>query len=390
MIIDKAYYLTTPLTRGFLLLLGVSMLSVAACKGERDADRKESENDPNATSLEQLDPSKVRSFPDTLHDRFTDYFGQLAEAGRFSGVVLLQEDHRFFIKAFGHRRLRDRDSLLLDDRFQLASLSKPLTAFGVLTLVEQGLIELDAYVSDYLFDFPFSDVTVRSLLDHTSGLGNYIYITDSLWNAPDSFMTNRNVYELIRCEQLPIYYPAHRRFDYCNTNYALLPILIEEVSGMSFSAYMEDEVFKPLGMLQTQYLDPFDMPSDAYPVLGHYPNGDPKSPFYLNGVIGDKSLYSNVFDLYKFYRELQAPTLISRTLVNEAMCPQVNTSYDRYYGLGWRIQPMDGDTLVFHNGWWRGFRSYFWMSKQNDKLAIILTNSIRGGYLKQEEIWGMF
>jgi CubicO group peptidase (beta-lactamase class C family) len=377
--------------RGFLLLLVGVMPLLKACGPNQAPDQQEQAEPVRPIQAEsKLDPQYLARFPDATHQQFSSYFSEMAERGRFSGVVLMQADHQFFIEAFGHRHLRDRDTLALEDRFQLASLSKPVTAFGVLTLVEQGKVALDAFVSDYLFDFPFPEVTVRSLLDHTSGLGNYIYITDSLWNNPDSFMTNRNVYEYIRCEQLPIYYPPHRRFDYCNTNYALLPILIEEVSGLPFTTYMEEEIFKPLGMFQTAYLNPLEMPSDEYPVLGHYPNGDPKRPFYLNGVIGDKSLYSNVFDLYKFYRELQEPTLISKSLINEAMCPQVNTSYDRYYGLGWRIQPLEGDTLVFHNGWWRGFRSYFWMSKQQDKLAIILTNSIRGGYLKQEEIWSMF
>jgi len=98
-----------------------------------------------------------------------------------------------------------------------------------------------------------------------------------------------------------------------------------------------------------------------------------------------------VFDLYKLFEELKQPTLIEKELLDEAMSIEAKTGVDSYYGLGWRIKPLnDGDTLVYHNGWWRGFRSYFWMSKKQDKVAIILTNSIRGGYLNRQEIWNLF
>jgi len=319
----------------------------------------------------------------------SEYFKALAQRGKFNGVALLSSDSFFTCLHEGLRVNGAADSIQLNDQFQLASLSKPITALGLLRLVDESIIELDEPVMTYLWDFPYPEITVRSLLNHTSGMGNYIYVTDSLWNNPDSFMSNHDVYELLRCEQVPTYYPAHKRFDYCNTNYALIPILIEEVSGMPFQEYMRLRVFEPLGMFSTYYYQPEDAPS--YNVQGHYPDGSLKKPFYLDAVVGDKSLYSSVFDLYKLFEELKYPTLISSELLKEAMSIEAKTRSNSYYGLGWRIKPMeDGDTLVYHNGWWRGFRSYFWMSQKHKKVAIILTNSIRGGYLKQEEIWNLF
>ncbi|NQV52957.1 MAG: beta-lactamase family protein [Flavobacteriales bacterium] len=318
------------------------------------------------------------------------YFDSLHNEGRFNGVVLLSSHDTVSRFAIGKARLRGTDTLRLDDVFQLASLSKPITALGILRLVEQGKLALDAPVRDYLFDFPDEDITVRSLLDHTSGMGNYIYVTDSLWNNPDSFMSNDDVYDIIRCEQVPKYHPPHQRFDYCNTNYALLPVLIERVSGLTFQAFMEREIFLPLQMDSTHYLNPWLRPSDQYRVLGHYPNGDPKRPFYLDAVIGDKSLYSSVGDLFKLYKGLRKAQLWSAALLQEAMRPSTRSGNGQFYGLGWRIRPMESDTLIFHNGWWRGFRSYFWMSGSDDKVAIVLTNSIRGGYLRQDEIWPLF
>jgi len=376
----------SPMIRGFLLLLG---LYLTGCDG---GSRRHQGQDEAASDSLLLQPSIawVDSFSVDTIEQLDAYFEARARHGRFNGNVLLVDEGKRYERTLGKRNFKKERELEEEDAFQLASLSKPITAFGLLLLIDQGKLDLDDFVQDYLWDFPFENVTIRSLLAHTSGIGNYIYITDSLWNAPDSFMTNLDMYNFIGCGHLPRYYTPHTRFHYCNTNYALLPLLIEAVSGRSFRQYMQEEVFEPLGMVHTSYLDPWIKNSSEYAVLGHYPNGDPKRPFYLNGIVGDKGLYSTTGDLFKFFMEWKHPSLISKRLAEEAMCPQSKSAHDQYYGLGWRIRPLEDDTLIFHNGWWRGFRSYFWMSKKQEKVAIILTNSIRGGYLKQDELWQMF
>jgi CubicO group peptidase (beta-lactamase class C family) len=365
----------TPIIRGFLLLL-----IVGACNSEA---KNNSDTIVQSTVAAPL-PA------DTSNDNeLQQYFETLSKQGKFNGVALLSSKGNVSTVLDGFRLKSEGDSLQLNDQFQLASLSKPITSLGLLCLVNESKVNLDDPVVNYLWDFPYLTITVRSLLNHTSGMGNYIYVTDSLWNNPDSFMTNRDVYELLRCEQVPTYYPPFKRFDYCNTNYAVIPILIEEVSGLPFQEFMRVNVFEPLGMFSTYYYDPNEVLD--YSVQGHYPDGSSKKPFYLDAVLGDKSLYSSVFDLYKLFEELKQPTLIEKELLDEAMSIEAKTGVDSYYGLGWRIKPLnDGDTLVYHNGWWRGFRSYFWMSKKQDKVAIILTNSIRGGYLNRQEIWNLF
>src|SRR5690606_34918711 len=93
---------------------------------------------------------------------------------------------------------------------------------------------------------------------------------------------------------------------YCNTNYALLPSIIEQVSGKPFDMFMQQRLFEPLNMNNSDY----KVGSVDCVVCGHYPNGDVKRPFYLDGVLGDKGLFSTVSDLYKFYREIKNPTLV--------------------------------------------------------------------------------
>lgn len=319
------------------------------------------------------------------------YFETLASRGRFSGAALFARNDSLVQLYHGQKADRSGAQIEMTDQFQLASLSKPFTAYALLTLVDSGLVQLDQTVDHYISDFPYQGVTIRQLLSHTSGLGNYIYVTDSLWDAPDYFMSNEDVLGLMLCEQVPNYFAPGRTFDYCNTNYALIASVIEHVTGQSFKDYMREHVFDPIGMWSSEILDVFAKTPDDYAVIGHYPNGNLKRAFYLDGVVGDKGMYSNILDLYKFYMELKQGNLLSDELLELSMTPHARTRADAYYGLGWRMSPTAiGDTIVFHNGWWRGFRSYFWFSKRDNKVAIILTNSIRGGYIPRHEVWALF
>lgn len=335
-------------------------------------------------------PQSPHSLSETTASRLRQYIDSLASRNAFSGVALFAHEDSILIIAHGRRNFRTKDSLQVNDAFQLASLSKPLTAYAVMLLVNEGRLNLDALVSDYLPGFPYPEVTVHQLLTHSSGLGNYAYVTDQLWGMPDSFMCNDDLVCMMMQQDIPVYYKPGGRFDYCNTNYALLASLIEVASGMKFADFVKQRLFEPLGMLSTRVIDPFEWSSAEYKVLGHYPNGECKLPFYLDGVVGDKGVYSNVFDLYKFYMELKHPTLLPDSLVALSMEPHVRVRAGNFYGLGWRVRPLDHDTIVFHNGWWRGFRSYFWFSRSDNKVAIVLTNSVRGGYLAQDKLWPLF
>lgn len=327
----------------------------------------------------------------SLADRVDHYFDSLAERRRFNGVYLVSSNDSVHSSAVGLKKLRLRDdSLQLEDVFQLASLTKPISAVILLTCLAENEISIDTSVQSVLLDFPYPDISFRQILSHRSGLGNYMYVTDSLWNNPDSFMRNNDFYEFLRCEEVPLYFSPDRTFDYCNTNYALIPVIVEELSGKKFEDYAREKVFEPIGMMSTHYMNPLIQNSEQYDVIGHYPNGQEKLAFYLDGVIGDKGLVSSVYDLHRFYMELKSPTVVSESGLKESFKPMSRTKSGNFYGLGWRLRPIEGDTIVFHNGWWRGFRSYFWMSKTKRKVVIVLTNTTNGGYLNQEEIWNLF
>jgi len=331
------------------------------------------------------------AFSTATLQKLEHHFDSLSGNGRFNAVWLFAHGDSIFQGATGYRKLRTKDSLRPDDKFQLASVSKPITALGVLLLADRGLVDLDAPVQQYLLDFPDERITISQMLSHSSGMGNYMYVTDSIWNNPDSFMTNDEMYCMLAEGHVPAYYEPGQQFDYCNTNFAVLPVLIEAVSGQPFKEFMQSQIFVPLGMEQCEFLNPEEHPSDEFDVIGHYPSGKPKLPFYLDGIVGDKSLYCSANDLFQLFKELKEPTLWSDSIIREAFQPNVYSGKGMYYGLGWRINPTsDGDTIVYHNGWWRGFKTYFWLNRKQEKVAIILSNSTSGGFLNQEKVWSLY
>lgn len=331
------------------------------------------------------------TFDTTAAHCLNAHFDSLIQSNGFNGVALFASDGATHLIKSGHRNLQTRDTLRIDDQFQLASLSKPFTAFAVLQLVDQGKISLHAKVSDYLSDMPYADRTIHQLLCHTSGIGYYAYVTDNLWPDPALFMTNNDLRTMLACCEVPDYYRPGVQFDYCNTNYTLLADVVSEVSGKPFQQYMRRHVFEPMGMFNSQIIDAHKQSPTDFPVQGHYPSGKLKLPLYLDGVVGDKGMYSNVHDLYKFFEEWKHGNMLSDSLRELAVQPHAKSGLKQFYGYGWRLKTLqNGEQIIYHNGWWRGFRSYFWMSADGDKCVIALTNVIRGGYLDQNRIWSCF
>ena len=350
-------------------------------------------------SHEQFQPlidTTVVEFPEPLADSvqkgIDDYFNELFTARKFNGVGLFYKDGKQFSFAKGLKRFdTTSDSLEITDQFQLASLSKPFTAYAILQLIEKGLVNIDDSVSHFLPCTPYNNITIRHLLTHTSGIGYYAYVTDNLWGSPENMMDNDDLMTMLECQQVPNYFKPEQYFDYCNTNYTLLADIVESITGYTFQEYMEKEVFHRFGMTESKILDVNKKGPLDYAVHGHFPNKQSKLPSYLDGIVGDKGMYSNVDDLLRFYLAMEGKEFVNDSLWREATNPQERYARNLYYGYGWRVKPLNnGDTIIYHNGWWRGYRSYFWMSKKEDKVCIVLTNWIKGGYLNQEEIWLLF
>jgi CubicO group peptidase (beta-lactamase class C family) len=185
--------------------------------------------------------------------KIDSFFKNRNKRGLFNGAVLFAEKGNVVYKnAFGFANFKKKDSITLQSQFQLASVTKPLTAYAVMLLEHRGLISYEDSLRKFFPDFPYENITIRNLLTHRSGLPNYMYLADDHWrDSRNITITNKDVIDLfIEYEPLQ-YYKPNRRYNYNNSNYCLLASIIEKVSGQSFEKFMKTEVFEKLNMINT-------------------------------------------------------------------------------------------------------------------------------------------
>lgn len=321
--------------------------------------------------------------------RLDDYFKRRAKYNGFNGTVLYAVDGVIeYSEAFGYSNLRKKDSLKLESSFQLASVSKPITALATLVLIDQEKISLKDSIQSFFPEFPYKGITVQMLLNHRSGLPNYMYFADSLWTNTEVPITNWDVLDLM-IEHHPMrYYPPDVRYNYCNTNYALLALIIEDVSEMAFELFVKTRIFLPLEMHNSQIYNKSITPDNFHSVIGYSSGRRVAENTYLNGVVGDKGVYASVLDLFKLDNALRSGSLITHELLDKAFEPQHKDLYQwDNYGLGWRIDATDpNNKVVYHTGWWKGFRSYFIRELGSKKTLIVLSNTARTSSLGTREL----
>ena len=276
----------------------------------------------------------------------------------------------------------------MESAFQLASVSKPITALAVLKLYDEKLINLEDTVQQYLPEFPYPGISIRMLLNHRSGLSNYMYFSDEFWPDRDVPITNNDVLDLMVKHTPKPYYPPDRRYNYSNTNYAILALIVERVSETSFEAFVKLNIFLPLDMSNSLIYNKSVNPKNFNDVTGYSGGRRVAENTYLNGVVGDKGVYASAIDLFKLDKALYDESLLSRETIEEAFTMQHKDLrvWDNY-GLGWRINAKDPDNkVVYHSGWWKGFHTYFVRELGSKKTLIILSNTDRSSSMGIKEL----
>ena len=311
-------------------------------------------------------------------------FTDLSRNG-LNGVVLYAEQGQvIYEKAFGFRDLskRQKDSLRVDDAFQLSSDSKMFTAEAVMLLKAEGKLDYDDNVRKYIPQLPYEGVTIRHLLTHRSGLPRYDSMADEFWPDRKKPFSNEALIKMLAEKKPEVYGAPDAAYFYNNINYALLATVVERASGERFEDFMREHIFEPLGMTHS-YI--YSMRDDAtvslympVEVHGHdmYRKGPMKTQNdYLNGVMGDKIMFSTVEDLWKFNLSLDANILLPDSLQAEAFVPSsAEWKNDENYGFGWRMNKNYPD-MYFHYGWWKGYRSAIIRDVRHHRFLTILTNT---------------
>ncbi|WP_230407225.1 serine hydrolase domain-containing protein [Pontibacter cellulosilyticus] len=321
-----------------------------------------------------------------LSDRLDSAFTYLHKRKGFNGTMLVTKyDQVIYKGAFGYSDFKQKDTLSTETAFQLASVSKQFTAMAVMMLQEQGKLQYDDSVQQYIPDFPYKGITIRQLLTHRSGLSNYTYFSDELWPDRNVPITNEDVLKLMATHQPRPYYPPNTHFDYSNTGYALLASVVEKASGVPFAVFMQKNIFKPLKMKNTFTFSEEVITMTGKVATGHTGGRRKRWPDYLDTVLGDKGMYSTVEDLYKWDQALYTQKLVKKETLAEAFAGSGQKKKDEDYGFGWRITQVDnGDTIVYHAGLWHGYTSYLLRNPKDHSAIIVLSNVPNGSlsYLK--------
>lgn len=291
-------------------------------------------------------------------------------------------------------------SVSTDTLFGAASISKPVTALGVLKLVEEGQIDLDANVNQYLKRWKIPDnqfterqkVTVRELLNHTSGIGTH---NGEIYDSSSPIPTLLQVLEgekpartpPVRVEAIP-----GTKFAYSNGSYLVLSLLIEDVTGQSFGAYMKRTVLDPIGMKHSTFASPLPLQSRASAATGYGADGKypvPPSKF-VEPNLAAGGLWSTPTDLARFLLEVQrecdgkSHKVLHQQTIRIMVSPDSGIPSPRRYGLGFEVGGSSDNPYIRHEG-----SAYF----QDDMVEylhgngiVVMTSGGGGGELADEII----
>lgn len=326
----------------------------------------------------------------TVSTQYDSLFRHLHRHVGFNGTVLMAHEGKItHMGAYGYGHLRARDTLELASNFQLASVSKVFTATAIMMLYEAGALDFDDPLQQYLPEFPYPSITIRHLLNHRTGLCRYMALAAESWD-PEVPLSNADVLCLFAEQKPELWFEPGSRFNYINTNYAFLGLLVEVISGQRFDEFVQRHIFNPLGMEHSRVytqLDTTVVPKQTHGYKRRWGRYVDVGHDYLDGVMGDKGVYSNILDLYRFDQALYQGRPVSLATQQEAMCggsPELRT---HNYGFGYRMKT-NAPGVFYHFGWWRGFLTCFIRDVERKHTFIVLSN--RDNIRRSMGFWQLF
>jgi CubicO group peptidase (beta-lactamase class C family) len=306
-------------------------------------------------------------------------------------VLVIKDGKSVFRKGYGVTDLRSLHAIGPGTNFRLASLTKQFTATAIMLLVRDGKLRYDDHLSDVFSDFPAygKAITIRHLLNHTSGLIDYEDIMEKQYAGVSDEKIPRikdaGVFELLT-QQTGTKFPPGTRWDYSNSGYVVLAMVVEEKSGMSFGDFLHQRIFKPLEMNGTIAYEngKNEVAKRAY---GHTLNTggwretDQSS---TSATLGDGGIYTSLDDLGKWDRALTGHTLLTAKEMAAALTPPVSASggplqkpggsLAPLYGFGWFLDPYRGHRRYAHYGETVGFRTAIQRFPDDALTVIVLAN----------------
>lgn len=311
--------------------------------------------------------------------KIDSFYNKNINSPYYSGSFIVVKNGRVIYEDYkGFANLKTGKKIDATTPIHLASVSKVLTATAILRLVQQDNITLDQKVSDWLPKFPYKSTTIRTLLNHRSGLQHYANFPGLMkknWNRK-KVLTNQDIYNLLAQNKFRLKTPNDTHFDYCNTNYVILALIIEKATGLNYRQAMQELIFKPLGMTNSYV---FNYETDRETASKSY-RGTTIFPWdQFDDLYGDKNIYSTPRDLVKFDMGTYSPEFIKPELLEEAYFGYSSIHVAKPikdYGLGMRMRflPPNNEKMIYHNGWWHGNNTSFVPVKKDTVTVVCLGN----------------
>ena len=387
----------------FTLLLGFFFLSISCGTGQGPRFLDNTSNIILSNDEKERLIAEVKAKYQTL----------LGNKG-FSGQILIAKNGEVIFEDYkGYSNYSDKTAIIPETPIHLASISKTFTGMAALKLWEEEKLDLKAPVTKYFASFPYKEVTIEQLLSHRSGLPDYTYFMEpnkyktvkvknkrgrwvkklKLIKAETPFRqglyNNQDVLDyMVTKRPAPAAMP-NRVFKYCNTNFVVLALIIEKITGQDFPTYMAETIFKPLKMENTYVFS-------AKSIDKYTPSYNARMVPYkiekYDCIYGDKNIYSTARDMYLWDKALTEGSYVKESTLEMAYQPQSPINkYHHNYGLGWRILAKPNEErLVYHNGWWHGDNTVFTRLISESAAIIILGHKFNKSIYKGKEIASVF
>ena len=286
-----------------------------------------------------------------------------------AAVLVISDGKPVLERSYGMANLEEEKKVTPQTNFRLASVTKQFTAMSIMMLVERGALGVDDTLRHIFPSLPeyANDITIRHLLQHTSGLVNY---EDLIPDTAEVQVLDHDILAMMEAMD-STYFDPGTTYRYSNTGYAILAMVVEKVSGEPFASFLRDNIFVPLGMDNSvAFRDGLNaVPNRAYGYTVTENEVAFTDQSITSAVLGDGGVYSSITDLYKWDQALYTDTLVQAEAIERMFTPYLES-----YGFGWRIDEVDGHRRIHHTGSTSGFRNVIQRFPDDRLTVIILTN----------------
>ncbi|CAM4097220.1 MULTISPECIES: serine hydrolase domain-containing protein [Flavobacterium] len=359
-----------------LLFYSLSFCTLIACQKEKKTTEKtHPKKDSQQIVLPNFNKLSI-NYIKSKEIESKNFYTKNINIDDFSGSFLVAKNGQIVFEDYqGYTNYDRKEKISSTTPLHLASVSKVLTATLVLKLIDEKKLNLGTTLQSLFPLFPHKKISIEMLLNHRSGLPNYAYFceNDSIWKK-NKTLKNSDILELLSTKNIKLESTPNTKFSYCNTNYALLALVIEKVTKLNYPEAMRKLIFDPLGMKNTFV---FELEKQRNSVSKSYKSTWEEIPYdHLDAIYGDKNIYSTAKDILQFDLATYSNTFLSKEIKDLAY---KGYSYERKgvknYGLGIRLNEWeDGTSLLYHNGWWHGNTSAYISLKKDTVTLISLSN----------------